>query len=73
MKNVVFWDIKTQFVLHMRHITSSGMLHRVALVTIDVSKEPSASIIRVTRIGELGTLTVTSTDARYEEILRRRG
>jgi hypothetical protein len=22
MKNVVFWDIKTQFVLHTRHITS---------------------------------------------------
>jgi hypothetical protein len=23
MKNVFFWDIKTQFVLHMRHITST--------------------------------------------------
>jgi hypothetical protein len=23
MKNVVFWDIKTQFVLHRKHITSS--------------------------------------------------
>jgi hypothetical protein len=22
MKNVVFWDIRTQFVLHRRHITS---------------------------------------------------
>jgi hypothetical protein len=22
MKNVVFWDIKTQFVLHRRHFTS---------------------------------------------------
>jgi hypothetical protein len=22
MKNVVFWDIKSQFVLHRRHITS---------------------------------------------------
>jgi hypothetical protein len=22
MKNAVFWDIKTQFVLHRRHITS---------------------------------------------------
>jgi hypothetical protein len=31
------------------------MLRRVALVRTDVSKEPSASIIRVTRIGELGT------------------
>jgi hypothetical protein len=33
----------------------------VALVRTDVSEEPSASIIRVTRIGELGTtLAVTS-------------
>jgi hypothetical protein len=31
------------------------MLHRVALVGIDVSEELSASIIRVKRIGELGT------------------
>jgi hypothetical protein len=37
------------------------MLCRVALVRIDVSKEHMASIIRVTRIGELGTtLAVTS-------------
>jgi hypothetical protein len=33
----------------------SGMLHRVALVRIDVSEKPSASFIRVTRISELGT------------------
>jgi hypothetical protein len=39
----------------------SGMLSRVALVRIDVLEEPSASFIRVTRIGELGTtLAVTS-------------
>jgi hypothetical protein len=38
----------------------SGMLHRLTLVRTDVSKELSASIIRVTRIGELGTLAVTS-------------
>jgi hypothetical protein len=31
------------------------MLRRVALVRTDVSEEPSASFIRVTRIGELGT------------------
>jgi hypothetical protein len=31
------------------------MLHRVAPVRTDVSEELSASIIRVTRIGELGT------------------
>jgi hypothetical protein len=38
---------------------SSGMLYRVALVRTDVSKELSASIIRVTRIGELGTTLAT--------------
>jgi hypothetical protein len=37
------------------------MLRRVALVRTDVSEELSASFIRVTRIGELGTtLAVTS-------------
>jgi hypothetical protein len=37
------------------------MLRLVALVRTDVSEEPSASFIRVTRIGELGTtLAVTS-------------
>jgi hypothetical protein len=40
---------------------SSGTLRRVALVRTDVSEELSASIIRVTRIGELGTtIAVTS-------------
>jgi hypothetical protein len=38
----------------------SGMLRRVALVRTDVPDELSASIIRVTRIDELGTLAVTS-------------
>jgi hypothetical protein len=33
------------------------MLARVALVRTDISEEISASIIRVTRISELGTLT----------------
>jgi hypothetical protein len=41
---------------------SSGRLRRAALVTTDVSEERSAYIIRVTTIGELGTvLAVTST------------
>jgi hypothetical protein len=39
----------------------SGMLHHVGLVRTDVSEELSASFIRVTRIGEVGTtLAVTS-------------
>jgi hypothetical protein len=41
------------------------MLRRVALVRIDVSEELTASIIRVTRIGELGTLAVTSNRRTY--------
>jgi hypothetical protein len=45
----------------IRTMTSSGMLYHVALVRTDVSEELSASFIRVTRIGELGTkLAVTS-------------
>jgi hypothetical protein len=40
---------------------SSGMLRSDALVRTDVSEKPSASIIRVTKIGELGrTLAVTN-------------
>jgi hypothetical protein len=42
-------------------MASCGMLRRVALVGTDVSEELSASFIRVTRIGEIGTtLAVTS-------------
>jgi hypothetical protein len=42
-------------------MASSGMLRRVADVRTDVSQELRASIIRVTRIDELGTtLAVTS-------------
>jgi hypothetical protein len=43
------------------------MLRRVALVRTDVSEELSASFIRVTRIGELGTtLAVTMQKSRTE-------
>jgi hypothetical protein len=38
----------------------SGMLRNVAHVITDVSEELSASLIRVTRIGELGTIAVSS-------------
>jgi hypothetical protein len=40
-------------------MASSGMLRRVAIVRTDVSVERSTTIIKVTRIGELGTLAVT--------------
>jgi hypothetical protein len=47
----------------------NGMLPRVAIVRTDVSKERIASIMRVTRIGKLGTtLEVTSN----RSTLRRR-
>jgi hypothetical protein len=41
-------------------MASSGKFRHVALVRTDVSEELSASVIRVTRIGELATLAVTS-------------
>jgi hypothetical protein len=36
-------------------MASSGMLRRVALIRTEVSEERIASIIRATRIDELGT------------------
>jgi hypothetical protein len=41
---------------------SSVMLRRVGLVSSDVLEELSASIIRVTKVGELGTLAVTPSE-----------
>jgi hypothetical protein len=47
------------------------MLRRVALVTTEVSEEHIASIIRVARIGELGTtLTITSNSVFLRSVLR---
>jgi hypothetical protein len=45
----------------------SGMLRRVTLVRTDVSEEFIASI-KVTGIGELGTIAVASNETRSEEI-----
>jgi hypothetical protein len=44
-------------------MVSSGLLRRVALVITDVSEEPGASFIRITRIDEL--------EQRYLRSLRR--
>jgi hypothetical protein len=49
-------------------MASSGMLHSVALVRTDVSEELSASFIRVTRIGELGTTPPLTTTRRTMKI-----
>jgi hypothetical protein len=43
---------------------SSRMLRRVALGRTDVSEERIASIIRMTRIGELGTLAVSGSQSK---------
>jgi hypothetical protein len=47
-----------------RKMPSSGMLCRVALVRTDVSEEHSNFIIRVTRIGELGTMLAVTSNRR---------
>jgi hypothetical protein len=51
-----------QFCYHaLKRMASFGMLRHVALVRTDVSEERSAFIIKVTKIGELGTtLALTS-------------
>jgi hypothetical protein len=52
-------------------MASSEMLRRVAPVRTDVSEEPSASFIKVARIGELGTtLAVTSNQGTLRSMLR---
>jgi hypothetical protein len=45
-------------------MSSSGLLRRVASVGTDVSEECSTYIIRVTRIGELGTKLGVTTNRR---------
>jgi hypothetical protein len=49
---------------------SFGKLRHVVLVRTDVSEDLSYSIIRVTRMGELGTLTITLTSVFLRSALR---
>jgi hypothetical protein len=50
-------------------MSSSGMLRHVALVRADVSEELSASFIRVTKIGELGTTQAETSNRRCNQQL----
>jgi hypothetical protein len=45
-------------------MVSSVLLRRVALVRTDVSEEPGASFIMVTKIGELGTTQAATINRR---------
>jgi hypothetical protein len=47
-------------------MASSGMLRRIALIRTDVSEELSASFIRVTRFGELGTKLIVTSNRRIQ-------
>jgi hypothetical protein len=49
---------------------SSGMLRHLSLVRTDVSQEPSASLISVTKIGELGTTLAITRNRRGLVFLR---
>jgi hypothetical protein len=53
-------------------MASSRMLRHVALVRTDVSEELCASIIRVARIGELGTTLVVTSNRRCQIPPKRR-
>jgi hypothetical protein len=55
--------------VQLRRMASSGMLRRVALVRTADSEERSASIIRVTAIGELGTTLAVTGNIRTQREL----
>jgi hypothetical protein len=55
---------KAPYLISPRRMMSSGLLRRVALVRTDVSEEPGASFIRVTKIGERGTTQAVTSNRR---------
>jgi hypothetical protein len=55
------WGFSRRWLWRM---ASSGMLRRVALVRTEVSEELSASFIRVTRMGEPGTMLAVTSNRR---------
>jgi hypothetical protein len=59
-QEIIFISIE----LKLSRMVSSGMLRRLALVRTFVSEEPSASFIRVIRIGELGTTLAATSNRR---------
>jgi hypothetical protein len=61
--NTIKWVPPEILKLTLR-MASCGMLRRVAGVRTDVSEELSASFIRVTRIGELGTTQAATSNRR---------
>jgi hypothetical protein len=65
LENLILYMISYEFMeVITSRMASSGMLHRVALVKTDVSEELSASFIRATRIGELGTPPAVTSNRR---------
>jgi hypothetical protein len=63
------WKILEKYIGMMHtgfiwRMVSSALLYRVALVRTDVSEEPGASFIRVTKIGKLGTTQAATSNQR---------
>jgi hypothetical protein len=53
-----------QNMILLGRMVSSGLLRRVALVRTDVSEEPGASFVRVTKICALGTTQAATSNRR---------
>jgi hypothetical protein len=49
---------------------SSGLLRLVALIRTDVSEEPGASFMKVTKIGELGTTQAATSSPMFVTLMK---